>query len=84
MSYFKNWKCYSYRFQGIKKNYSYQELKEHFNIDGSEVIYCKKDFFNYQQGNYYLLSNGEWFGCGFVVNSHPYKSWTDKEYLKAM
>ena len=39
MTQFKNWKCYSYRIDG--KDYSYQELKPYFYIDGSEVVYCK-------------------------------------------
>ena len=41
---FANWKCYAYRFYGSNKNYSYQELKDFFKIDGSNEILCKKDF----------------------------------------
>ena len=44
MGRYKNWKCYSYRFTNKKRDYSYEELKPYFYIDGSEVIYCKKDF----------------------------------------
>jgi len=88
----KNWKCYSYRFShNNRKDYSYQELKEFFFIDGSEVIYCKKDFGECKAGNYYLVSDGKWYGewgdnkAGFVVNDWtPLKSWTDKEYMKWM
>ena len=80
---FKNWKCYSYRFSDKKKDYSYQELKEYFYIDGSEVIYCKKNFGNCAAGNYYLVVDGTWYGCGFVVHDwSPFKTWTDKEYMK--
>lgn len=86
---FKNWKCYSYRFSGKKRDYSYQELKEYFFIDGSEVIYCKKDFGSCEAGNYYLVEDGTWYGgwgenkTGFAVNDWtPFKSWMDKEYMK--
>ena len=80
---FKNWKCYSYRFSDITRDYSYQELKKYFFIDGSEVIYCKKDFGICEAGNYYLVSDGAWYGCGFVVNDWtPLKTWPDKEYMK--
>lgn len=41
MGRYKNWKCYSYRFTNKKRDYSYEELKPYFYIDGSEVIYCK-------------------------------------------
>lgn len=84
MSNFSNWKCYSYRFSHNKrKDYGYDELKNHFYIDGSEVIYCKKDFGKCEAGNYYLVSDGTFYGCGFVVNDWtPFKDWIDKEYMK--
>lgn len=84
MAQFKNWKCNSYRFGSKKeKDYSYLELKEYFYIDGSEVIYCKRDFGDCEAGNYYLVSDGTWYGCGFVVNEYaPFKSWIDREYMK--
>lgn len=84
MAQFKNWKCNSYRFGSKKeKDYSYLELKEYFYIDGSEVIYCKKDFGDCEAGNYYLVSDGTWYGCGFVVNEcAPFKSWIGRGYMK--
>ena len=90
MKKFKNWKRYSYRFShNSKKDYGYDELKKYFFIDGSEVVYCKKDFGNYEAGNYYLVSDGTWYGgwgenkSGFVVNDWPsFKDWIDKEYMK--
>lgn len=83
MGRYKNWKCYSYRFTNKKRDYSYEELKPYFYIDGSEVIYCKKDFGDCKAGNYYLVSDGEMYGCGFTVNDWiPFKDWLDKEYMK--
>lgn len=94
MAYFKNWKCNSYRFShNEKRDYSYQELKEYFFIDGSEVIYCKKDFGWCKAGRYYMVGDGSFYGCGFVVRDWGttlngrtleagYDSWTDKEYMK--
>ena len=85
MAKFKNWKCNSYRFShNERKDYGYQDLKEYFFIDGSEVIYCKKDFGDCEAGNYYLVSDGDFYGCGFVVNDWtPFKDWYDKEYMKS-
>ena len=86
---YKNWKCYRYRFSHNKrKDYGYEELKKYFFIDGSEVIYCKEDFGNCEAGNYYLVSDGTWYGgwgenkAGFVVNDWtPFNYWCDKEYM---
>ena len=83
---FKNWKCNSYRIAGKeKRDYGYQELKPYFNIDGSEVVYCKKDFGKCEAGKYYLVSDGSFYGCGFVIHEQEgFTSWIDKEYLKDM
>lgn len=82
--YFKNWKCYPYRFTDKKHDYTYQELKEFFFIDGSEVLYCKKSFGICEPGNYYLVSPapGLYGNCFGVVDWHPFKAWVDKEYMK--
>lgn len=84
MSYFANWKCNTYRFShNTRKDYSYQELKKFFFIDGSEVIYCKKDFGDCEAGKYYLISDGSWYGCGFVVRDWSgYDSLYNKEYME--
>lgn len=89
MSTYKNWKCYSYRFSNKKRDYGYDELKKYFYIDGSRVIYCKKDFGECKAGYYYLVSDGKMYGgwsekeSGFVVNDWtPFKDWIDKEYMK--
>lgn len=89
MAKYKNWKCYNYRFSHNKrKDYGYEELKKYFFIDGSEVIYCKEDFGNCEAGNYYLVSDGTWYGgwgenkAGFIVNDWtPFNYWYDKEYM---
>lgn len=84
MAYFKNWKCGSYRFSAnTRKDYSYDELKEYFVIDGSEVVYCKKSFGDCEAGKYYLVYDGMFYGCGFVVRDwHGFDSWCGKEYMK--
>ena len=83
MAKFKNWRCYSYRIDGKQRDYDYQELKKYFFIDGSEVIFCKKDFGNCEAGKYYLVSDGAFYGCGFIVHSQcGFKDWMDKEYMK--
>ena len=82
--YYKNWKCYPYRFTGKERDYSYEELKAFFFIDGSEVVYCKKAFGICEPRNYYLLSfsPGLYGYCFSVVDWHPFKAWVDKEYMK--
>lgn len=79
---FRNWRCYSYGLEGSKKEYGYQELKEYFFIDGSEVAYCKKSFGGYEAGKYYLISDGGMYGYGFFIWQHGFASWSDKEYMK--
>lgn len=82
--YHKNWKSGTYRFSNTKRDYTYQELKKYFFIDGSEVIYCKQDFKDCERGNYYLVSDGKaLYGCDFSVNDWtPFKDWFGKEYMK--
>lgn len=83
MAKYKNYKIGTYRFNSKKRDYNWLELKRYFYIDGSEVIYCKRDFGDCIAGNYYLISDGAWYGCGFVVNDWtPFSSWLDKEYMK--
>lgn len=70
MSYYSNWKCNSYGLHGSGKEYGYQDIKKYFEIDGSETVYCKKDFLEYKAGNYYDISasavlNGREYG--FVI-----------------
>ena len=57
---FKNWQTGLYSFSHKRKLYSCKELKKYFYIDGSEVVYCTKDFGNCKRGNYYLVT--EWGG----------------------
>lgn len=58
MSYYKNWKCYSYGLYGSTEEYEYQTLKEYFDIDGSDVAFCKKDILEYKADNYYQIEAG--------------------------
>jgi hypothetical protein len=52
---FRNWRCYTYSLDRVKGNYdySYQDLKEYFNIDGSERVKCIKNFGSYEEGYFY-------------------------------
>ena len=85
MAKFKNYKQKTYRFSHNKrKDYTYKELLPYFFIDGSEVVYCKKDFGMCNAHTYYLIYDGEWYGCGFVIRDwdNGFKNWIDKEYMK--
>lgn len=84
MSKFKNWKCNSYRIDGKeRRDYGYQDLNPYFFIDGSEVVYCRKDFGNCKAGKYYLVTEGSFYGCGFVIHKQEgFDSWIGKEYMK--
>jgi len=53
---FTNWKCYNYNVDKINGDYSYQELKEYFAIDGSNRVKCIKDFGIYITGNIYRVT----------------------------
>ena len=39
---FKNWKCYSYRFSDITRDYSYQELKNTFSSTEAKLSTARK------------------------------------------
>lgn len=43
---YRNFKCNGYHIYGdnSEKIWSYKELKEYFNIDGSDCAFCIKDF----------------------------------------
>ena len=58
MSYYNNWKCYSYGLWGSTQEFEYQTLKEYFDIDGSDVAFCKKDILEYKANNYYQIEAG--------------------------
>ena len=64
---FANWKCYAYRFYGSNKNYSYQELKDFFKIDGSNEILCKKDFESCKAGKKYMVIASHSNEYGFLI-----------------
>lgn len=92
MAVYKNWRSGTYRFSHTTKDYTYPELKRFFRIDGSEVVYCTKDFGQCKAGRYYLVSPGSWCGCGFVVHNNPtsfgntlmdagFESWESRKYL---
>ena len=56
-NYLKNWHCDNYTIYGDNKNrnFSYNDLKEYFNINGREYAEVKKDF----EGNYFSFKQGE-------------------------
>lgn len=81
--YFKNWKCYSYGLSGDKrhKEWSYQELKKFFDIRGCAVCKCIAPILDYEPGKFYLISNGSFYGYGFVIGRDGFRSWTDWEEI---
>ena len=59
---YTNWKCYAYHLYGdnSKKEYSYKELSEHFNITGEDFTECIKDKTgDGKQGESYSFTKGK-------------------------
>lgn len=82
MQVYKKYKNKLYRFGKKEKLYSYTELQDHFCIDGSEVVYCKKSFEKCKSGKYYLIFVGGNIGEYYIVNdSRSYEDW--KKYTKS-
>lgn len=55
---YPNWRCYSYHVYGDRtdKEWSYQELKEFFAIDGTDTALCIKRF----EGKYFTFNEGDY------------------------
>ena len=54
---FTNWKCFNYNVDRVKGDFSYQDLKEYFAIDGSNRVECIKNFGIYATGNIYRVTS---------------------------
>lgn len=63
---YPNWKCYAYHLYGDNsgKEYSYEELKEYFDIDGTEYCKCiktldgsadKYEYYKFYEGKIYRV-----------------------------
>lgn len=52
---FKNWRCNNYKVEHEKGNYSYQDLKKYFAIDGTEKVECIENFGLYAAGTTYRV-----------------------------
>lgn len=78
---FKNWRCYSYGLHGDKahKQWSFKELSKYFDIRGTGVCKCKAPIFDYEPGKFYLISDGGWYGYGFLIGKDGFRNWTDWE-----
>lgn len=61
---YKNYRCYAYHLYGDNsgREYSFQQLKEYFEIDGSENARCIKDKIgDPQKREYFSFSGGKFY-----------------------
>lgn len=80
---YRRYKECPYKFKSSEKVYTYEELKEYFFIDGSEVVCCTRDFGECKSGKYYLLIVGGDTGNIYIINDlEAYVTWFGKEYMK--
>ena len=68
---YPNWRCFSYRVVGIPSDFSYQELKSYFALDGSQEVDCIKDLGGvYRVGDRCRVCEGAGVGLynvGYVI-----------------
>ena len=70
MAYLRNWRCYSYGVQGDSVRYDYRELKDFFQLDGSDTSVCLQDFSGFHKGENCRVVEGPSigkFGLGFMI-----------------
>lgn len=80
---YKYYKERPYKIKSKGKEYTYEELKEYFFIDGSEVVCCIRDFGECKSGKYYLLIIGGETGNIYIIDdTDAYVTWCGKEYMK--
>ena len=80
---YKYYKERPYKIKSKGKEYTYEELKEYFFIDGSEVVCCIRDFGQCKSGKYYLLIIGGETGNIYIIDdTDAYVTWRGKEYMK--
>lgn len=80
---YKYYKEHLYKIKSKGKEYTYEELKEYFFIDGSEVVCCIRDFGECKSGKYYLLIIGGETGNIYIIDdTDAYVTWRGKEYMK--
>ena len=80
---YKYYKERPYKIKSNGKEYTYEELKEYFFIDGSEVVCCIRDFGECKSGKYYLLIIGGETGNIYIIDdTDTYVTWRGKEYMK--
>ena len=80
---YKYYKERPYKIKSNGKEYTYEELKEYFFIDGSEVVCCMRDFGECKSGKYYLLIIGGETGNIYIIDdTDAYVTWRGKEYMK--
>lgn len=61
---FKNWRCNLYRVDLVKGDFSYQELKEYFALNGSDKVECIKNWGLYAAGTIYRVKETNY---GFLI-----------------
>lgn len=80
---YKYYKERPYKIKSKGKEYTYEELKGYFFIDGSEVVCCIRDFGECKSGKYYLLIIGGETGNIYIIDdTDAYVTWRGKEYMK--
>lgn len=79
---YKRYREYPYKFKSNENEYTYDKLEEYFFIDGSECIYCTKDFGKCKSGKYYLIIIGDNRNVYIVDDFDPFNAWYGKEYMK--
>ena len=70
---YKNWRCFSYVVTGSfeERQYSYDELKEYFDINDSEIAVCIKQFDLYRIGDVCQVLEGPFENpsAGFIITN---------------
>lgn len=80
---YKRYRECPYKLKSNGNVYTYEELKEYFFIDGSEVVCCVKDFGKCKSGKYYLLIIGGDTGNIYIIDdTDAYVTWRGKEYMQ--
>ena len=70
----KNYKCASYGLREscwdtTNREYSYQELRKYFSMTGGDWELCIAEFRSFRPGYRYLVSDGKFYGYGFIIDS---------------
>jgi hypothetical protein len=65
-----------------KREYSFDEIQEYFQIEDPSVVFCKKDFGKCKAGMFYLYGSGINFYSYTIMDWHEYDQWESLKHLK--